>query len=103
MVRTTKEIEIYCLVSPEKIPKQLLNKAIYLTIYWSDPINYDDLLYSKFDLLKITSLELFSILIGFFKNKYFVQIYIEIEQIWPNPTRYRLGHNQLIYSKFYSE
>ena len=59
MVRTTKEIEKYCLVSPEKITKQLLNKAIYLTIYWSDPINYDDLLYSKFGLLENTSLESF--------------------------------------------
>ena len=59
MVRTTKEIEIYCLVSPEKIPKQLPKKPIYLPIYWSDPINYDDLLYSKFVLLENTSLECF--------------------------------------------
>ena len=76
MVRSTKEIEKYCLVSPEKIPKQLSKKPIYLAIYWSDPINYDDLLYSKFGLLENTSLEFFSIFIGFFKNKYFVQIYI---------------------------
>ena len=74
MVRRTKEIEKYSLVSQEKIPKQLSKKPINLAIYWSDPINYDNLLYSKFDFLKITSLELFSILIGFLKNKYFVQI-----------------------------
>ena len=93
MVRTTKEIEKYCLVSPEKIPKQLSKKPIYLAIYWSDPVNYDNLVYSKFDLLGINSLEFISIFIGCFKNKYFIQIYIEIEQIWPNPTRYRLRHN----------
>ena len=59
MVRTTKEIEKYCLVSPEKIPKQLPKKPIYRVNYSSDPINYDDLLYSKFGLLENTSLEFF--------------------------------------------
>ena len=44
MLRTAKEIEKYCLVSPEKIPKQLPKKTIYLVIYWSDPIHCNNLL-----------------------------------------------------------
>ena len=64
---------------------------------------YNDLSRRNCDLLKIGSLEFFSIIIGFSNKVYYISIVMYFEQILPNPSNYTLIHDEINKRKFYFE